>query len=82
MLDVQGAQRFYSRKADVWSLGAILYYMTYGQPPTYETGPLPPRGQQWTRDPLLADVLRRTLVANPSQRLDTNDLLMHPYTRR
>ena len=82
MQDVQGAQRFYSRKADVWSLGAILYFMTYGQPPRYETGSAPPPGQLPTRDPYLADILRRILVSNPSMRLDTNDLLRHPYTMR
>ena len=82
MRDIEGVQRVYSRKADVWSMGAILYFMTYGQPPEYATGPRPPQGQPPTRDRALQDLLHRTLVNEPNMRLDTNDLLRHPFTIR
>ena len=83
MRDVAGARRVYGPKADVWSLGAILYYMTYGQPPKYHSRAAePPPGQAPARDPVLVDILRRTLVLDPNMRIDTHSLLSHPYTRR
>ncbi|CAF4149058.1 unnamed protein product [Rotaria magnacalcarata] len=73
----------YGPKADVWSLGAILYYMTYGEPPNYISGAAnPPYHQKPSRDPNLVDVLRRTLVEDPHARIDIFSLLRHPYTTR
>jgi serine/threonine protein kinase len=83
MQDRSGIGQFYGPKADIWSLGAILYYMTYGQPPTYnDRAADPPPGQLPTRDHALADILRRTLVTNPHHRADIGAVLRHPYTTR
>jgi serine/threonine protein kinase len=82
MQDIAGFQRYYGPQADIWSLGAILYYMVYGRPPLYH--PLaanPPPGFAPHPDRALNDVLRQTLVTNPNARADINTLLYHPFTR-
>jgi serine/threonine protein kinase len=69
-------------KADVWSWGAVLYRLTYSVPPTYDSPCYrPPRNQNASRDPHLADILRHTLVINPKDRPDTPWLAQHRYTR-
>jgi serine/threonine protein kinase len=82
MRDFAGLQRFYGPKADIWSLGAILYFMVYGRPPAYH--PLasnPPLGQLPYPDPAVKDVLRRTLVLNPQARPDINTVAILPFSR-
>ncbi len=72
-----------SRKADVWSWGAVLYRMTYNTPPNrYYTPPCynPPANQPSARDPHLVDVLRHTLVIEPGKRYSAPSLAKHPYT--
>ena len=81
MQDMAGLQRFYSSKADIWSLGAILYSMVYGRPPTYHPFAAdPPPGFATYPDPVLNDVLRRTLVLDPDRRADITTLMYHPFT--
>ena len=83
MEDMAGARRYYGPKADIWSLGAILYYMTYGTVPRYHPRAAePPPGQPPARDPMLVDVLRRTLLKDPHARLDIRALTRHAYTTR
>ncbi|CAF3519336.1 unnamed protein product [Adineta steineri] len=66
-------------KADIWSVGAILYFMTYGKRPEYET-PQPPVGVSPTRSSLVQDVLNRCLQRNPNRRPDHRWLVQHPLT--
>lgn len=78
-----GHRSYYGPKADIWSLGAILYYMTYGVPPEYvRRAADPPPGIHHSRDRELVDILRRTLVLDPHARADINTLLRHPFTNR
>ena len=83
MQDTPGALRYYNPRADVWSLGAILYFMVYGVPPHYH--PLaanPLRGHAAYRDNELNSMLRRTLVLDPRKRADIHEVTRHPFTRR
>ncbi|XP_062981863.1 dual specificity protein kinase TTK [Elgaria multicarinata webbii] len=79
-----------SPKSDVWSLGCILYCMTYGRTPFQHIT------NQFTKlhaiiDPNyeiafpdiaekdLQDVLKRCLIRNRKQRISISELLIHPY---
>ncbi len=73
-----------SRKADIWSWGAVLYRMTYNTQPDYNYMPpcdRPPANQYPTHDPQLRSILHHTLVLNPFERSDALWLAQHAYTR-
>ncbi|KFV73306.1 Dual specificity protein kinase TTK, partial [Dryobates pubescens] len=81
-----------SPKSDVWSLGCILYCMTYRRTPfQHITNPL--NKLHAIVDPTydiefpdiaekdLQDVLKHCLVRNPKQRISVSELLVHPYVQ-
>ncbi|XP_070589198.1 dual specificity protein kinase TTK [Erythrolamprus reginae] len=79
-----------SPKSDVWSLGCILYCMTYGKTPfqnitNYITklhAIIDPNHEIMFPDIAekdLLDVLKNCLIRNPKQRISISELLSHPY---
>uniref|UniRef100_A0A8C8DKI2 Dual specificity protein kinase TTK n=1 Tax=Oryzias sinensis TaxID=183150 RepID=A0A8C8DKI2_9TELE len=79
-----------SPKGDVWSLGCILYCMTYGKTPfqsiTNQMAKLhaiidPSHKIEFPdiSEKDLLDVLKRCLVRNPRERISIVELLDHPY---
>jgi serine/threonine protein kinase len=68
-----------SSKADIWSAGAILYYMTYGQEPL-ESSSQPPADVSRTSSSNVDSILRGCLQWNTRDRRNHQWLANHPYT--
>ncbi|XP_041043082.1 dual specificity protein kinase Ttk [Carcharodon carcharias] len=79
-----------SPKSDVWSLGCILYYMTYGKTPFQHLTNHISKLQAITDlnyeiqfpaipEKDLLDVLKKCLIRNPKERISIAALLDHPY---
>ncbi|XP_075868717.1 dual specificity protein kinase Ttk isoform X2 [Nelusetta ayraudi] len=79
-----------SPKGDVWSLGCILYNMTYGRTPfqriTNQMAKMhaiidPSHNIDFPEidEKDLLDVLKKCLVRNPKERISIAELLEHPY---
>ncbi|CAF0796978.1 unnamed protein product [Adineta ricciae] len=73
-------QALITPKADVWSVGAILYYLTYGKAPVFES-PRPPFGVLPTRSRHIQEILEHCLRPVASRRPDHQSLAQHPFTR-
>ncbi len=74
----------YHPRIDIWSMGAILYYMTYGKQPNWNPENRswdPPYGHCLVQDPLVQELLEITLQHDMENRPDINTILQHPYTR-
>ncbi|CAF3505734.1 unnamed protein product [Rotaria socialis] len=61
-------EQHYQPQADIWSIGAILYYMAYGKQPNWNPENRawePPYGHQPVQDPLVRDLLMKALQYYP-----------------
>lgn len=82
----------YDEKADIWSLGVLLYYLVTGNPPfngsnTKELymdilqhssrGSIIP--QEWIKENPIGELIENMLVYDPDERASAHDLLRHPW---
>ncbi|KAL4477442.1 hypothetical protein ABPG74_002592 [Tetrahymena malaccensis] len=77
---------YVSQKADMWSLGMVLYMMTCAYKPhqmkgyKYGTGPIPFRAFDWKkRSPELKQFVEKLLDVNPENRPTVEEALKDPW---
>lgn len=83
----------YNSKADIWSLGCILYNFVYGRPPFDKYQDIISKMQAITNprheidfpeinNPNLLNCMKSCLRYNPADRPSAEDLLNHPYLQQ
>ena len=84
-------RRNYSCEADIWSAGVILYILLSGVPPFWaqtdtaifeavRKGEYDLKSDPWPKISASAkDLIKRTLVSNPAERMTAEEILNHPW---
>lgn len=78
----------YSNKADIWSIGVVLYELLFGKPPytadnminlikNIKTKPLEIPQDKNKISSITEDILRRMLVVDPKRRIEWDDVFAH-----
>jgi hypothetical protein len=83
----------YDQKVDIWSLGIMIMEMAEGEPPYMEFPPLralfliTTKGipdlkdaSKWSKE--MNDFVLKCLEKDPERRIDSNELLKHPFLKR
>lgn len=84
----------YNEKADIWSLGVMLYYLIFGSPPftgkdaqelymnilvACGVNNLIP--QTWIDENPIGDLINKMLIYSPEERYSAEELLKHPWLK-
>ncbi len=94
--EVVQSGRLYDYRADLWSMGVLLYEMVSGVPAFYspagildihnvihaQADTIPVKAQQAGASPELVDLLRKIITIEPVYRISATELEKHPFVVR